>query len=73
MTTEEAIARLHTDPDFVCIKRFDYSLENLLQRFPEGAPDKTIAQALMITIEDVERLYNGVIAKLRSTLVDPSL
>jgi hypothetical protein len=72
VTTEEAIARLHTDPDFICIRRFDYSVETLLERFPDGAPDKTIAQALMISIEDVESLYNGIVAKLRAQL-DPSL
>lgn len=73
MTTEEAITRLHLDPDFVCIKRFDHSLENLLKRFPEGAPDKTIAQALMIPIEDVERLYNDIMSKLKARMIDPSL
>jgi DNA-binding CsgD family transcriptional regulator len=47
-------------------------VETLLERFPDGAPDKTIAQALMISIEDVESLYNGIVAKLRAQL-DPSL
>lgn len=68
MTTEEAIARLHIDPDFICIKRFDYSLDVLLRRFPEGAPDKTIALALMITPEDVDRLYNLIIEKLKAAM-----
>lgn len=73
MTTEEAIARLHTDPNFICIRRFDYSMENLLRRFPEGAPDATIAKALLVSVDDVERLYSEIITKLRSALVDPSL
>jgi hypothetical protein len=73
VSPEETIIRLHTDPDFVANKRFDYSLEKLVERFPDGAPDKTIATALMISVEDVPRLYADVMAKLRSRIADPSL
>jgi hypothetical protein len=69
VTTEEVLHKINTDPDFVFIKRFDYSLVKLLERFPDGAPDHTVAKALMITPEDVEKLYRVVVEKLRASLV----
>ncbi len=70
MTTEEALERIQNDPDFVALKRFDYSLTKLLQRYPEGVPNnKLIAQALMITEDDVDKLYNDVVELLRARLL----
>lgn len=68
MTTEEALKRINSDPDFVAIKRYDYSLAKLLERFPDGAPDRTIAQALLIAEDDVERLYADIVARLRERM-----
>lgn len=68
MTTEEAIQRIQNDPDFVALKRFEYSLEKVMERFPEGAPDRTIAQALMISEDDVPRLYAEIVVRLREKL-----
>jgi hypothetical protein len=68
VNTEEAIACLHSDPNFIGIRRFEYSLEHLLQRFPEGAPDATIAKALLISVEDVDRLYQQIVEKLKLTI-----
>lgn len=73
MTTEEAIHLISNDPNYVYLKRFDYSLAKVLERFPEGAPDRTIAQALMITTEDVERVYNEIIARLKMSIADPAV
>lgn len=71
MTTEEAIRRINQDPDFVYLKRCDFSLEKLLERFPDGVPDRTVAQALMITTEDVERIYESIVARLKDRLATP--
>lgn len=68
MTTEEAMQRIVEDPDFVNLKRFEYSLAQVMDRWPEGAPDRTIAQALMISEDDVQALYQGVVAKLQGLL-----
>lgn len=73
MTTEEALHRINTDPDFVYLKRMDYSLAAVCDRFPDGAPDKTIAQGLMITVEDVQRIYEDILQRLRERIADPSL
>lgn len=73
MTTEEATRMIRTDRDFVYLKRYDYSLAKVLDRFPDGAPDRTIAQALMITTEDVERIYLDILSRLRTAMADPTL
>lgn len=50
------------------IKRLGYSLVRVMDRFPDGAPDRTIATALMMTPEDVERIYQDIIKRLRAKL-----
>lgn len=73
MTTEEATRLISTDPDFVYLKRYEYSMAKLMERYPDGAPDHTIAKALMITVEDVERVYQDIVLRLRAKLADPAL
>jgi hypothetical protein len=71
MTTEEVLALINNDPDFIHVKRFDFSMAKLLERFPDGAPDRTIAQALMITPDDVQRIYDDIVERLKVALADP--
>lgn len=68
MTSEEINQLINKDPDFVNIKRFDYSLDRLLERYPEGAPNKVICQALQMSEEEVEELYKSVLSKLRERM-----
>lgn len=60
--------RLDTDRDYILLKRFDYSLEKLLRRYPDGAPDEVIAQALGIKPEEVEEIYQNLVLKIRAGL-----
>lgn len=59
---------VENDPDFVNVRRFQYSLDKLKERYPEGAPDHVIAAALMITEDDVASIYEQVIVKLRELM-----
>jgi len=68
MTVEETRRKIAEDPDFVNVKRFDNSLKKMLERYPDGAPPKAIAQALLMTEEEVEELYQQVVLKLRAAL-----
>jgi hypothetical protein len=68
MTSNEAKQLIETEPDFVHMKRFDYSLNKLMERYPDGAPTKIIAQAMMMTEDEVEELYELVIVKMRAAL-----
>lgn len=60
--------RLENDPDYIALKRFDYSLKKLLERYPEGAPDRIIANALLVPEEDVEEMYGLTVQKLRDMM-----
>lgn len=65
MNIYEQKKRVAEEPDYVALKRFDYSLAKLLERYPDGCPDKVIAQALLVSEEEVEELYQTAIARLR--------
>lgn len=65
MTNKELIS---THPDYINIKRFDYSLEKLLDRYPNGAPDRIIAQALDMTEDEMKELYQQALEKLKKEL-----
>lgn len=68
MTSNEARELLATDPDFIYSKRFDFSLKKLLERYPEGAPTKVIAQSLMMTEDELQELEQSIIIKIRQGL-----
>lgn len=72
MTTDQAKKLILTDPDFVYSKKYGYSLTKLLERYPDGVPDKIIAQALLMTEDDVQELYDRVVKRLRE-LMAPEL
>ncbi len=71
LTTSEVRRLIAEDPDFVHLKRFDYSIRKLLERYPDGCPTRIIAQALMITEEDVEAQYQSIVVKLRESMGVP--
>lgn len=50
------------------VRRFDFSLKRLLERYPEGCPQRLIAQALFVSEADVARMYAEVVAKLRQSM-----
>lgn len=71
MTTIEAIERISAEEDFIALKRFNYSLKMFLERYPDGSPNnRIIAQALMMTEDDVESLYQEILEKLRAVMID---
>ena len=65
----ERDGRLDTDPDFILLKRFGFSLETLMKRH-DVVPDETIAQALGIEVGEVEARYKSIVAKLRDRFAE---
>lgn len=65
MNVFDAKQRIMQDRDFIALKRFDYSLAKMVERYPEGAPDHVIAEALMMSEAEVEETYEKAVAKLR--------
>jgi hypothetical protein len=66
--TEDLQTRLQTDPDFICNRRYNYSLSRLLARFPDGVPARVAARSLMMSEEELKGLEDRVIGKLRRQL-----
>jgi hypothetical protein len=68
LKSSEAKARLESDPDFIYSKRFEFSLQMLLEKHPDGVSDRIAAAALMVTEDDVKDIYDGIVAKLRAAM-----
>lgn len=68
MTTDETRQKIDVEPDFIALKRYSYSLERLMERYPEGCPDHVIAQALLVTEDDVEAIYQKIVTRLQALL-----
>ena len=62
--------RLNAEPDFILLKRFNYSATEALKRHPEGLPDNLLAQALGKTTAWVNRRYGTIVAALRMAVAD---
>ena len=69
MTDHEKQVLLEVNPDFILLKRFDYSLTMALRRYPDGMPLPLIAQALGISERAVDLRYQDAVKKLRSALL----
>jgi hypothetical protein len=67
-TPEELQRRIETDPDFIGLRRFDYSLEKALKKHPEGLPENLVAQALGKSVSWVAGQYRLIVERLRDTL-----
>jgi hypothetical protein len=65
MTTDQAHHLIHTDEHFIYSKRFNYNLDELMKRHPDGASNRLIAVILMLTEDDVDELYTRIVLKLR--------
>jgi hypothetical protein len=67
-TSAEAQGLIEFDPEYVYLRRYDFSVSKVLERYPDGAPDHIIAQALLCTEDDVQRIYQSAVTKLRDHL-----
>lgn len=60
--------KLLEDEDHVLLKRFNFSLKETLERYPDGVPEHLIAQALNLEEGEVAELYQDVVEKLRAIM-----
>lgn len=60
--------QVQTDPAFVNAKRFEYNIAKVEEKYPDGAPDHVIADLLMMTEEEVEKEWDGLVLMLRNTM-----
>lgn len=67
-TSADAQELIEFDPDYVYLRRYDFSLAKLMERYPDGVPSHIIATALILTEDGVERIYQDAVLKLRQIL-----
>jgi hypothetical protein len=56
---------LHHDETFVNSKRFGYSIDAVVERYPDGAPDNVICQLLELDQQTLDALYLQIVGSLR--------
>jgi len=68
MTSQDIKNKIETDPDFINLKRFDFSLKKLQEKYPNGAPDRIISQALGLPEAEINQRVQQVLSKLKSQI-----
>lgn len=65
---EEKIKKINEDPNWVNAKRYNYDLKTMISRFPEGCPDRVIANVLGLSDEELQSKYLEALVKLRKSM-----
>ena len=66
---DEIKKMIETQPDFIALRRFGYSLQKLETRYPDGScPDHVVAAALDMTEDQMRSRYASIVAELRNRL-----
>ncbi len=65
MNSIQAKHLIENDEKFVYSKKFNYDLDVLLKRYPDGCPERVIASILLATEEEVEGWHQQLVQKLR--------
>lgn len=70
MSFQDTRNKLENDPDFILIKRFDFSLKKLIEKNPNGVSSKIAAQALGMPEKELEAIFAQILAKLKKQLAN---
>lgn len=57
--------RILTDPEYVAVRRYGYSTNSVVARYPDGAPNHVIGAALDMEEGEVDEEYQRIIDKLK--------
>lgn len=68
MNNEDKKKQILNDPDYIEHPKFSCSVKKLLDKYPDGVDDDTIAKILMMDKSEVEAIYQESIKKLRKKL-----
>ena len=66
--TEEKKKRINTEEDFIDYPKFKNSVKKLIEKYPDGVDDETIAKVLLMTEEEVNEIYLDSIEKIKNKL-----
>ena len=65
MINNDETSKLNTDPDYINLPKYGYSLKKFLSNHPHGTTDSMICKALCISQKELEDLYRSAILKLK--------
>lgn len=66
--SEEKKHKILSEDDYIDSPKFKNSLKKLLEKFPDGVDDTTIASILNITEQEVQDKYKSAILKIKKQL-----
>lgn len=66
--TEEKKLKLLEEEDYIDCPKFNNSIRDLINQNPDGVNDELIAKVLNISVEDVEKIYQSAIKKLKNSI-----
>jgi len=70
MEKNEILKKILEEEDYIRCPKFSNSINKFTEKNSEGAENATIARLLMMTEEEVERIYQKAIAILRKEMSD---
>jgi hypothetical protein len=59
---------IENDKDYIHCQRLGNSVTKLLDKYPNGVDDKYISKVLLIDIDEIERIYQEAIDKIKDYL-----
>jgi hypothetical protein len=65
---QEILKKIKEDEDYVHCPKMDNSLKKIVNKNPDGLDDAKIADLLCVNVEEVEKIYQSAIKKIRHKL-----
>ena len=60
--------KIENDPDYIYNPKMGNSLKKMVDRYPYGIEDDKIAKVLCMEVSQIEKIYEGILVKLRKKL-----
>jgi hypothetical protein len=64
----DILDKIYNDPDWIFSKKNDNSLQKIINKYPDGCPDRIISSVLRMSVEELNLKYQNIVLKLRTTL-----
>lgn len=68
LTKEQIQQKIETEEDFIDSPRFGYSIEKIIDRYPDGVDYGTISKVLHLTPEEVEKTFLTALKKVQEKM-----
>ena len=62
------IEKISSEDDYIYSKKFNNSLNDILQKYPDGVPNNLIAKVLKIKASQIDSMLNRIFTKLKEQM-----